>query len=87
MTILSTLGHQQREELIDAVYRILKTQRLTPASLATVAADIIEMLEKRWPWVLSERDSAAFVDALLHPPEPNEALKSAAARYKARRKP
>ena len=33
-------------------------------------------------WTLSERDSAAFVDALLNPPEPNEALKAAADRYK-----
>lgn len=84
---MTSLGQHQREELIDAVYKILKTQCLAPASLAAVAADIIEMLEKRRPWVLSEKDSAAFVDALLHPPEPNEKLKAAAERYKARRKP
>lgn len=34
------------------------------------------------PWRLSESDSAAFVDTLLNPPEPNDALKAAAARYK-----
>lgn len=28
-------------------------------------------------WLLNRRDSAAFVDALLNPPEPNEALKEA----------
>ena len=33
-------------------------------------------------WVLNRRDSKAFVDALLNPPEPNEALRNAAARYK-----
>lgn len=35
-------------------------------------------------WTLNRRDSKAFVDALLNPPEPNEALKAAAARYKSR---
>ena len=34
-------------------------------------------------WTLNRRDSKAFVDALLNPPEPNEALRAAAARYKA----
>jgi uncharacterized protein (DUF1778 family) len=33
-------------------------------------------------WVLSRRESKAFVDTLLNPPEPNQALKAAAARYK-----
>lgn len=36
-------------------------------------------------WVLSRRGSAAFVDALLNPPEPNDALKMAAEDYKLRR--
>jgi uncharacterized protein (DUF1778 family) len=36
-------------------------------------------------WTLNRRDSKAFVDALLCPPEPNEALKAAANRYKSRR--
>jgi len=31
-------------------------------------------------WVLSRRDSKAFVDALHNPSEPNKALKAAAAR-------
>jgi uncharacterized protein (DUF1778 family) len=33
-------------------------------------------------WVLSRRESKAFVDALLNPPEPNKALRAAAAGYK-----
>jgi uncharacterized protein (DUF1778 family) len=36
-------------------------------------------------WALNRRDSKAFIDALLNPPEPNEALKAAAARYKSRK--
>ncbi len=35
-------------------------------------------------WVLNRQDSKAFVDAMLDPPEPNDALKDAASRYKAR---
>ncbi len=35
-------------------------------------------------WVLNRRDSKAFVDALLNPPEPNAAPRAAAARYKSR---
>lgn len=38
-------------------------------------------------WTFSERDSAAFIAALLAPPEPNEALKAAAKRYKGRKAP
>ena len=37
-------------------------------------------------WVLSRRESKAFVAALLNPPAPNEALREAAARYKSRSK-
>jgi uncharacterized protein (DUF1778 family) len=33
-------------------------------------------------WALSRRESKAFVDALLNPPDPNAALRTAAARYK-----
>ena len=36
-------------------------------------------------WTFSERDSAAFIQHLLNPPEPNEALKAGAVRYKTRK--
>ena len=32
-------------------------------------------------WTLNRRESKVFVDTLLNPPEPNKALKVAAARY------
>jgi uncharacterized protein (DUF1778 family) len=35
-------------------------------------------------WMLNRRQSKAFVDALLNPPEPNEALRAAAARHRSR---
>lgn len=36
-------------------------------------------------WILSVTDSQKFIAALLDPPEPNEVLKAAAVRYKARK--
>lgn len=36
----------------------------------------------RKPWMLSARDSDAFVKNVLEPPEPNEALKEAVERHK-----
>ena len=35
-------------------------------------------------WMLNRQDSQAFVAALLNPPDSNDGLKAAAARYKAR---
>jgi len=35
-------------------------------------------------WVLNRKQSREFVDALLNPPKPNQALKDAASRYKSR---
>ena len=37
-------------------------------------------------WVLNRRQSKAFVEALLNPSEPNEALRAAATRYRSERK-
>ena len=36
-------------------------------------------------WELNDADSAAFIEALLNPPEPNEALRKAAEIYRQRR--
>lgn len=38
-------------------------------------------------WLLSRRDSAAFVDAVLNPPEPNDAMRAVAERYTRRSTP
>jgi uncharacterized protein (DUF1778 family) len=35
-------------------------------------------------WILNRQQSKAFVDTLLQPPQPNDALKAAASRYRAR---
>jgi uncharacterized protein (DUF1778 family) len=41
-----------------------------------------EIIQEETVWKLSERDSKAFVEALLNPPGPNAYLKAAAARHK-----
>ena len=51
--------------------------------LANAVAAARDVVEQNRRWQLSRRDSRAFIDALLDPPEPNEALKAAAARIKA----
>lgn len=48
--------------------------QVQPAAVATIQE--FELLELR------NEDRRVFVEALLSPPEPNEALKAAAARYK-----
>lgn len=49
------------------------------ASSARKAA--VEVIEQHELLRLGQHDSKALVDALLHPPEPNEALTAAATRY------
>ncbi|MBW8749667.1 MAG: DUF1778 domain-containing protein [Acidobacteria bacterium] len=43
-----------------------------------------QVISEHERWRLDRNQSEAFVHALLHPPEPNEALVRAAERYKAR---
>lgn len=52
------------------------------AAIEAVTGD----MTKPWPfvWEMNATDSAAFVDALLNPPEPNEALRRAAEIYRIR---
>jgi uncharacterized protein (DUF1778 family) len=44
----------------------------------------IRTIESHTTWVLQGKDSEAFVDALLNPPEPSDYMKAAAKRYKER---
>jgi len=41
-----------------------------------------EIIQEETAWKLSERDQRAFIKTILNPPEPNAALRSAAALYK-----
>jgi len=44
-----------------------------------------EVVSEHERWVLTRQQSEAFVNALLNPPAPNDALRRAAERYRAQR--
>jgi uncharacterized protein (DUF1778 family) len=60
----------------------LEGRTLTDFVVATVQAEACRVIEQHQSLKLSIEDSEAFVDALLNPPKPNDALNSAALRYK-----
>ncbi len=60
----------------------LEGRTLTDFVVASVQAEAYRVIEQHQKLKLSIDDSEAFVDALLNPPKPNDALKAAALRYK-----
>jgi uncharacterized protein (DUF1778 family) len=60
----------------------LEGRTLTDFVVASVQAAAYKVIEHHQTLKLSIEDSEAFVDAILNPPQPNQALKSAALRYK-----
>jgi uncharacterized protein (DUF1778 family) len=60
----------------------LEGRSLTDFVVATVQAAACKVIEQHQTLKLTVEDSEAFVDAILNPPKPNNALKSAAVRYK-----
>jgi uncharacterized protein (DUF1778 family) len=60
----------------------LEGRTLTDFVVASVQAAAYKVIEQHQTLKLSIKDSEAFVDSILNPPQPNEALKSAALRYK-----
>ena len=60
----------------------LEGRTLTDFVVASVQAEAYRVIEQHQTLKLSIEDSEAFVDALLNPPKPNDALKAAALRYK-----
>ncbi len=60
----------------------LEGRTLTDFVVAAVRAEACRVIEQHQTLKLSIEDSKAFVDALLNPAEPNDALKVAAQRYK-----
>lgn len=60
----------------------LEGRTLTDFVVATVLAEAYRVIEKHQTLKLNIDDSEAFINALLNPPKPNEALKAAALRYK-----
>lgn len=60
----------------------LEGRSLTDFVVSSVQAEAQRVIKQHQTLKLSLEDSEAFVEALLNPPQPNEALKSAALRYK-----
>lgn len=60
----------------------LEGRTLTDFVVASVQAEAYRVIEKHQKLKLNLEDSQAFVDALLNPPLPNEALQKAALRHK-----
>lgn len=59
----------------------LQGRTLTDFVLSTVQAEALRVIEQHQTLKLSLEDSQAFIDALLNPPSPNEALKTASVRH------
>lgn len=60
----------------------LEGRTLTDFIVASVQAEARRVIQQHQTLQLGIEDSAAFVDALLNPPTPNDALSAAALRYK-----
>lgn len=60
----------------------LEGRSLTDFVVASAQAEACRVIEQHQTLKLSIEDSEAFVDALLNPPKPNNAIKAAAIRYK-----
>jgi uncharacterized protein (DUF1778 family) len=60
----------------------LEGRTLTDFVISSVQAAAYKVIEQHQTLKLSLEDSEAFVNAVLNPPQPHEALKSAALRYK-----
>lgn len=60
----------------------LEDRTLTDFVIASVQKAACKVIDQHQKLQLNLEDSEAFINALLNPPEPNEALKAAAQRYK-----
>jgi uncharacterized protein (DUF1778 family) len=60
----------------------LEGRTLTDFVVASAQAAAYKVIERHQILNLTLEDSAVFVEALLNPPEPNDALRLAASRYK-----
>ena len=59
----------------------LEGRTLTDFVISSVQAEAYRVIERHQKLKLSREESQAFVDVLLNPPTPNDALKSAALRH------
>jgi len=59
----------------------LEGRTLTDFVIASVQAAACQVIEQHQTLKLNQEESEAFVNALLNPPKPNQALKTACLRY------
>lgn len=59
---------------------------LTDFAVSSMQRAAVQVFEDHAMITISKRDQQAFVDALMNPPEPNDALHTAAKRYLAKDK-
>ena len=59
----------------------LEGRTLTDFTIASAQAEAYRVIERHQKLKLSRENSEAFVNALLNPSQPNDALKSAAQRH------
>lgn len=59
----------------------LEGRTLTDFVVSSAKAEACKVIERHQILNLTLEDSAVFVEALLNPPEPNDALRLAASRY------
>lgn len=92
---ISSTRRPKAEDRIDARLPVETKQLIERAAVITgvTLSDFVvskayeaarTVVQEHDTWVLNRRQSKAFVEALLNPPEPNDALKRAAVHYKAR---
>ncbi|MCW9679823.1 DUF1778 domain-containing protein [Dolichospermum planctonicum UHCC 0167] len=60
----------------------LEGRTLTDFVISSVQAEALRVIERHQTLKLSMSDAESFVDAILNPPQPNNAIKAAAIRYK-----
>ena len=75
------VSQEQKDLLVRAA--TLAGCSLTEFMVRTLQEAAERVIQDHQTITLTPRDSAAFVDALLNPPAPNDALRSAAERYHA----
>ena len=74
------LTREQKELLLQAAE--LEGRTLTDFVVSSAQAAALRTIQEHTLITLTKRDSEAFVEALLNPPEPEGALLAAALRYK-----
>jgi len=69
----SRVRPEQKSRIEMAAY--LRGQSVSDFMVQHADQAAMEVIEQERVWKVSERDSIAFVEALMNPPEPNERLR------------